>query len=176
MDAIKQQLELAAKHLAECGNVVSPGHSAMRCILEALRLMELRATARTTAKPTDSYAYRICKVESDGQAAQPAPPATRQAIAMPTFSESDVIHSANPEPSMTATYDEDADWVAALDTCERIQEKCDEMPDRGWDFAESVREKTRDIAENIEKFQRVTDGQLAALENMSNGLDRWLDR
>ena len=48
-----------------------------------------------------------------------------------------------------------------------------DLPEDGEDFGMSVTEKTADIAANIETHNRVTDGQLTALENMLDGLQRW---
>jgi hypothetical protein len=63
----------------------------------------------------------------------------------------------------------------AVEQCDRIAEKCDEVPYDAIDFADSVREKARSIRSWIESSGRVTDRQQAALDNMESGLDRWLE-
>lgn len=63
----------------------------------------------------------------------------------------------------------------AVEQCDRIAEKCDEVPFDAIDFADSVREKARSIRGWIEANGRVTDRQQAALDNMESGLDRWLE-
>lgn len=61
----------------------------------------------------------------------------------------------------------------ALSIAEEIESLAADLPEAGADFGISVTEKAADIAANIEKHNRVTDGQLAALENMLDGLQRW---
>lgn len=61
----------------------------------------------------------------------------------------------------------------AIEQCERIIDMTDELPEAGWDFGESVAEKCRDIWKNIEKHNRVTEGQQDALDNMEDGVSRW---
>lgn len=56
-----------------------------------------------------------------------------------------------------------------------IQMMADDVPERGADFAESVCDKTSDIGDTIEETGVVTEGQMKALENMREGLQRWLD-
>ena len=68
------------------------------------------------------------------------------------------------------------DWEEACEQCERIIEKCDEMPSRAEDFTESVREKVQGIWGTIEVSEEVTENQQNALDNMEAGLDKWLDR
>jgi hypothetical protein len=65
--------------------------------------------------------------------------------------------------------------AAALQQCDDIQEKIDELPDEGMEFGESVGEKVAGIAETIERTRRVTDAQARALDNMEDGVDRWLE-
>lgn len=85
-----------------------------------------------------------------------------------------------PQPATRVTFmpedagNEELDWEAAIEQCDRIFDKCEEVPERGEDFAYSVMEKVESIRESIEKSERVTQGQLTALENMESGVDRWL--
>jgi hypothetical protein len=61
----------------------------------------------------------------------------------------------------------------ALALAEEIENLAAEIPAEGEDFGLSVTEKAADIAKNIEKHGRVTDGQMTALENMLCGLQKW---
>lgn len=63
----------------------------------------------------------------------------------------------------------------AMELVDEIVALADDVPDRGADFAESVREKSLSIGETIERTDRVTEAQAEALENMRNGLLRWMD-
>jgi len=47
------------------------------------------------------------------------------------------------------------------------------IPDAGYDFATSVLEKATEIIATVERIGSATDGQLAALENMLEGLSKW---
>lgn len=62
----------------------------------------------------------------------------------------------------------------ALDQCDHILELCDEVPTKGEDFAESVREKVESIAEWIRENEHVTDAQKESLDNMERGVSRWI--
>lgn len=62
----------------------------------------------------------------------------------------------------------------ALAHCESILEKLDDIPDRGQDFAESVREKVESIQAWVEEHGDATQAQLDALQNMEDGVDRWI--
>lgn len=63
----------------------------------------------------------------------------------------------------------------ATTLAERIIELADspDLPPAAIDYAESVANKARSIAERIESENMVTSGQMAALENMLDGLQRW---
>lgn len=65
----------------------------------------------------------------------------------------------------------------AIELCEEILNKLDDMPDtkKAQDFADSVREKTTGILEWILDNDYVTQKQLRSLENMCDGIDAWLD-
>lgn len=63
----------------------------------------------------------------------------------------------------------------AMELVDEIVALADDVPDRGADFAESVREKSLSIGETIERTDRVTEAQAEALENMRNRLLRWMD-
>lgn len=49
-----------------------------------------------------------------------------------------------------------------------------DIPERGEDFATSVTEKIESMAETVEKGQFVTAAQWTALDNMHDGIKRWL--
>lgn len=65
--------------------------------------------------------------------------------------------------------------AAAVKQCDRIIDKCDEIPFEGADFAESIRGKVESIRKWIEQHGRVTPKQQDALDNMESGADRWLE-
>lgn len=62
----------------------------------------------------------------------------------------------------------------AVDLCERILKDLDEIPEKGWDFAESVREKVYGIKDWILEHDKVTEPQADSLKNMKEGVDKWL--
>ena len=72
-----------------------------------------------------------------------------------------------------ADVDVDADAVAAIEQARSIVDAAAELPDAGLEFGESVSEKCREIAENIETHGRVTSGQQEALDNMQEGVAKW---
>lgn len=61
-----------------------------------------------------------------------------------------------------------------LDLCNTILELLDDLPEKAEDFAESVRIKVLGIHQCIEDFDNVTLGQSQALENMLEGVKKWL--
>ncbi len=67
------------------------------------------------------------------------------------------------------------DWQAALATAREILGLCGGVPEAGQEYAESVYEKVSAIMETISAKQRVTDRQIVALQNMQDGLVRWID-
>lgn len=62
----------------------------------------------------------------------------------------------------------------ALEQGERILELCDEMPERGEDFADSVSAGCREVMAMIEERNHVTADQQRALDNWEDGLSRWI--
>lgn len=62
----------------------------------------------------------------------------------------------------------------AIDLCERILTDIDEIPERGWDFAESVREKVEGIKDWVLEHDTVTEPQADSLKNMEEGVGKWL--
>lgn len=71
--------------------------------------------------------------------------------------------------------DGDGDWETAMEQCDRIISMCEEVRERGEDFAFGVMERTESIKGWIEENKTVTSAQLEALDNMESGVGRWLD-
>lgn len=67
-----------------------------------------------------------------------------------------------------------SDVQSALDQCDEILGMVEDMPDAGMEYGESVAETVSGIQETIEKFDRVTDAQQRALDNLQDGVERWL--
>ena len=74
------------------------------------------------------------------------------------------------------------DWEEASQLCDDIGEKINDAPDEIWEnhnaceFFEGVQETIASMQETITKNQRASDKQVAALNNMLAGVDKWLDR
>ncbi|NLX99047.1 MAG: hypothetical protein GXY83_23140 [Rhodopirellula sp.] len=62
----------------------------------------------------------------------------------------------------------------ALQQCVRILSLCEEVPERGEEFAGSVADGVREVAETIEEQNRVTADQQRALDNWEAGIAAWL--
>ena len=71
---------------------------------------------------------------------------------------------------------DDCDWEAEIERCNELIDLCDEVPERGEEFASSVQEKAESIAATIEAREHVTERQTQAIDNMMAGVERWLDR
>ena len=65
------------------------------------------------------------------------------------------------------------DVADALSLAEQIESLASELPEAGSEFGESVTEKAADIAANIRHNNRVTVGQMNALSNILEGVERW---
>jgi hypothetical protein len=91
------------------------------------------------------------------QQAKPAeqPAATKTGVRIPLAGEQDLV-------------------TDALGLCEEIESLAAEVPEAGEDFAMSVLEKANDIQATIEETKRATRAQVQALENMRDGLSRWI--
>lgn len=70
----------------------------------------------------------------------------------------------------------DSDITNALTLVDQITSMAEdlELPEEAEEFAASVKEKALSIAKTIEERQCLSDKQLSTLENMHNGLRRWL--
>lgn len=77
----------------------------------------------------------------------------------------------NPKPD---ELNEAAD--EALEICDEIDSLMDDVPSRAEDFALSVADKVADIRATVVERKHATAGQIAALENMRDGLARWVNR
>lgn len=64
-------------------------------------------------------------------------------------------------------------YLDAVALVDEILEMADQTCDAGREFAESVAEKARLIGESVERSGAATDGQITALQNMLDGLERW---
>ncbi len=67
------------------------------------------------------------------------------------------------------------DWRAALATARDVLGLCEDVPEAGQEYAESVYEKVSSIMETISSKERVTDRQLEAMQNMRAGLEKWIE-
>lgn len=76
------------------------------------------------------------------------------------------------KPATTTTPGE---WSVQADRCADLLERIDDIPDRGESFRESVREKVTDMRTWIENHEDVTDKMVAALDNIADAVDRWID-
>lgn len=63
----------------------------------------------------------------------------------------------------------------AYEVCDEIESLADDVPERAEDFAESVCETSAGIRETIEQRDSVTEKQITALENIRDGLRKWVD-
>lgn len=70
------------------------------------------------------------------------------------------------------------DWQAAVEHAGRIWTKIEEADgdtwERAFDFFEDVQEKVLSVQETIQKSRSVSEGQLRALTNWEEGVDKWL--
>jgi len=78
------------------------------------------------------------------------------------------VSNVPPPRANVASYDE------AIELCDEIESLADAVPERGEEFADSVRTRADDIRESVEQMKRATEGQITALENMRDGLARWI--
>lgn len=66
------------------------------------------------------------------------------------------------------------DAKEAIESLEEIIEMCEDIPENGEEFAESVADNCRSMIEAIQNFNRVTKFQWNAIENWRSGVERWL--
>ena len=65
-------------------------------------------------------------------------------------------------------------WSAFLDAASEVIGDAEDVPERGEDFAQSVIEKIEAIMETVEDQEKVSRGQWDALQNMHEGVLKWL--
>lgn len=70
--------------------------------------------------------------------------------------------------------DKSPEVKAALELCDTILAKIEELPDAAFDFGASIEDKVGGMREWIDQNSRVTDKMTAALENMHAGVKKWL--
>lgn len=75
---------------------------------------------------------------------------------------------------VTGDSDDDDAYEEAIGLCDEIESLADDVPSAGENFASSVCEKTAEIRQSIAASGRATPNQIRALENMRDGLARWI--
>jgi DNA excision repair protein ERCC-4 len=68
---------------------------------------------------------------------------------------------------------EPPEWSVYQDLIDTALADLDDLPEAAEDFAISVEEKLRSIAEWIEEHEDITQGQQTAVDNMIEGIGRW---
>lgn len=106
--------------------------------------------------PKCSKALRDVEQRQQQQSAQPAGVGDGKSVRVPLAKEKN------------ESYDE------AIELCDEIESLASEVPERGQDFASSVCEKAASIRESVEEHETATATQIQALENMRDGLSRWI--
>lgn len=100
----------------------------------------------------------------------------------------EVVHSGDnlilllrPAPPSEEEADEEFDDGSellaaeeAIEQCDNILELIEELPDRAEDFGDSIRTKVESMREWIVEHDHVTEAQQQSLDNMENGVLRWL--
>ena len=70
---------------------------------------------------------------------------------------------------------DECEWRASIEYIDSIIAAAEGIPERGEDFAASVTETLRDFRYGIEDAEHVTEKQDAAINNMNEGVSRWVD-
>ena len=66
------------------------------------------------------------------------------------------------------------DTEVAIELCDAILSLVDQLPERAEEFADSIQTKAINIKAFVEKHDKVTPGQITALENMKSGAEKWI--
>lgn len=82
--------------------------------------------------------------------------------------------TANPSKPGISVETGDSRYDEAQEIIGEINELIEQMPERGMDFAESAGETVSGIAETIEQRGDATQSQIVALQNIRDGLARWV--
>lgn len=62
----------------------------------------------------------------------------------------------------------------AIELCNEILDKLDELPEAAEEFSDSIKNKVLDIHEWVDSRNHCTKAQMGALENMLAGVERWI--
>jgi hypothetical protein len=65
-------------------------------------------------------------------------------------------------------------WEEAVWALEILLDDLDDIPDAGWDFADSVRESAESMKDWIEENEHVTERQLETIENWQVAVSKWI--
>ncbi len=112
----------------------------------------------------------LCGIEDEACFWQRFDELTRPKTAEPTKPQATCTMSPSPLITSLTGNDEVDDLLA------EIEELAEQVPDVGQGFAESVLESIRGISETVQETRYATDKQIVALENMRDGLRKWVDR
>lgn len=66
-------------------------------------------------------------------------------------------------------------WEQAIADIDQALEMVDELPERAGDEGFDPSETLEGIRQTIERSQRVTPGQRQAIDNITDGIQKWLD-
>jgi len=131
---------------------------------EAEAILELIAESATRIAATGKDASRHYLETID---------ATVHAALQP--SEKPAVAKANPISTPVKPERElPPDATEALEIIDEMEELASEVPDAGQDFAADVLEKAKSIGRTVERARSVTAAQWDALNNMRDGLARWI--
>jgi len=81
----------------------------------------------------------------------------------------------NESPMPSDDVEFDADVEDAIGRLEDVVSMCDDIPEAGEEFAESVREGAVGMMADIASKKRVTEKQDKTIDNWSAGLSRWIN-
>ncbi len=62
----------------------------------------------------------------------------------------------------------------AIEEIDKVLELCEELPERAETFREGVEEKLNGMRDWIEENKHCTDPQATAIENIGDGVRKWL--
>lgn len=78
-------------------------------------------------------------------------------------------------PAKTITVGGPSESAAeAFEICDEIESMMNDIPEAGEVFAGSVSDKASSIRRTVEANNHATPAQISALENMRDGLSRWI--